>query len=397
MKTGDLTAREDIHEILRGTIRAGLLARYGCAVNVTPPREGGHSLWLYQPAIGACWNSQLGSGGRRLLANLIRRTPVAWRRPLQFVGGTLLCTRVGLRLTSRPEFNLYRSPLEAESTIILVGNRRLRILDLRNRRCLVLAKQGFSADSIRIEVGVRGATAAGPYPWIDNWAEDYRWFEEDLLDALPLPRCPAGWDQGKIAQEVADDLEAWAAPTAQKMSAGEYVQALADGIRDGLGRKVGRYVLAELLSPDWVDSLAHHAQGLEVVETRRTHGDFQPGNILVLGQTRKPLLSDWETSDRRSRWYDRVVFGLRLRLGGAIARRLREFVEGGVSALPAVTEGANRRSAVLALVLLEDFAWLLRESAAGPLHRPASGVFEYARELPLLGPRLEALTARRAA
>lgn len=395
MKLGELRAREDLDEVLKETLRERLSERLGRAVEVSAPEGADENAWRLQPLVGVCWGPGLNDAGRHFIAAMLRGGNSWEARALRAPIRAVLRTAAGLKVTSRRAFGLPSHVVDSTQTLLLLGNRRIRLVFLGSGRCLVLLKAGFSSEGMKTEIQRRGRHLAGPFPKIDAHDEEGRWFEEDVLDAEPLPRCPSSWKPEDLGSLAVKRLEDWSEHTIVWRNATEYVEELRCRLLGGLERRVGKYDLRLLLKPEWLDALSQRATRLGTIETRVSHGDLQPGNILVERTSRVPLITDWETSDRRSVWYDRLVWALETRYGGDLMKRFNTFVTTGTSKRHPLVELRSRpqRQSVVALFLLEELEWLIRESTAGPLVCPGAGVFEYARELRKAGEGLGGIFA----
>ena len=101
----------------------------------------------------------------------------------------------------------------------------------------------------------------------------------------------------------------------------------------------GLIVNRQILTGNHKDHIRDFAQGLgliirqgapenlQSIPTTVAHGDFQPANILLDGES--PWLIDWEYSSRRQAGYDALVYGLSARFPTGLAARAAVFVETG--------------------------------------------------------------------
>jgi hypothetical protein len=114
------------------------------------------------------------------------------------------------------------------------------------------------------------------------------------------------------------------------------------------------------------------------IELSQSHGDFQAGNIMVSHKNADVTLIDWEHSAERTHLYDRMVNGLKSRASKGLAERVR-------NALQRDLPGVRVNGQAMALFLLEDLAWFLRESLTGPFTMASEGLVQYRREVESLG------------
>ena len=119
--------------------------------------------------------------------------------------------------------------------------------------------------------------------------------------------------------------------------------------------------------------------------TALTHGDFQPGNMLVDGN--KVWLIDWEYSGRRQVGYDALVYALRSRFPDGLAARMGQMLDGSgaMESLPLSLgldwQDAAHRRAHLWLFLLEELALHLAENANPRFNRLSEGLATLQQEI----------------
>ncbi len=115
------------------------------------------------------------------------------------------------------------------------------------------------------------------------------------------------------------------------------------------------------------ESPASVASAPRTITLAQSHGDFQPGNILVERATDRVLIVDWEYSEQRSYGYDFWVYDLAMRSPAGLADRVRRHQGDGWAA---------------SLALLEDLIRLLQEGTSGHYVAPSLAYRQMAAELP---------------
>jgi len=233
----------------------------------------------------------------------------------------------------------------ASDRIIMPGNRRIRFFDLAEGRSRVVLKDGFSSDAIEAELAIRAADGAGPFPPILAHNCAAGWFTEPIFDGLVLARVASRSTRRHCLDLAQRTLSAWAAPKRRFESTEDWWER----------NTVARLHLGDLLPV--VEALIGR---FERVEVQPSHGDFQPGNILVAPDHRRTWLLDWEFHGIRSVHYDTIVLmtGLRWpeRAEAAIVRAIAGRLK--IPSFKSLTAIERRRAVVLALV--EDITLRLR-------------------------------------
>jgi len=233
-----------------------------------------------------------------------------------------------------------------------------------------MLKAGFEPAPVLKEVGVRGK-GDGPFPRITSWDPAGTWFEEPIIEGFALPRCPPWKDRSAFEQKALRLLASHLKAKVRPRAAVAYAMALSESVQAQALRMDARVAgdLARRLGPV-LPVLASEAGLLAEVPLSETHGDFQPGNVLVENGTERVLLTDWEHAEERYAKYDFLVWGLRSRFAAGLSARLQAFLSRGAlgpaaAYLPEIENAAWRRRA-LALFLLEELSWILRDGLSGP-------------------------------
>ena len=284
---------------------------------------------------------------------------------LQFVAGSVLTRWPMTRLLQRQAFMLGHP--DAAQVLILPGNRRVRVLNFATGRAQSIMKLGYVSTPIVNEVETRlrapEAIARGLMLPILKAQVDGTpaWLEEPLIEGWALPRCPPHIGRAKIAATLVARLWAW-----QQAQEGEGVAA-ADYAKGLVQRLAGA---RNLCSPRALIELELQASALGEVRLCLSHGDLQPGNLMIerrgaLGrQLVDAIWIDWEYAGWRYEAYDLLSWGLQPRYG-QLREKLRAFVEDGPQGpswkcvAPHLPLGSKAwRRAAAALFELEELRWI---------------------------------------
>lgn len=388
LRIADLRRREPFDDILRRTLTCGWTEQYKEEIRVLPAGTEAGIPWLVQPLLNAYFVPNCGERARAFLRDNFRYTSVASRFPFQWVLGTVLSSRAGLRLTGSPAFRLSASLPNEEDLLVVPGNQRIRVFDFKAGVCRVFLKNDFDPATMLREIKIRGEGAPGPFPSMMAWSEDGRWFEEPIIDGFVLARCPPNINRVAVEQKAFEVLDTWLDRSSAVTHAEHRVTTLEQAITRMITVLTARFegVAAKELK-GWVDTLANAAMALGHIPLAETHGDLQPGNILVEHNSQRIILIDWEHSCQRYRLYDHLVFGLRTRSPLGLSERLQRFTLARADGLAFLSMPKERpwRVAALALFLLEDLNWMLAESTRGPFVALSEGLQLYLQELRTFG------------
>lgn len=377
MRISELRAREDFSTILRSTLAAGWSRTLGVEVEVHAPGAGSGQEWFVNPVFSALHTRDVNVHARRFLADSFKFTPKRARLPFQFLLGTAAATRSGAELLARPVFSVRPGLPGASSIVVVPGNQRVRTFDLQTNKTRVFLKTGFDSECMRREIELRSqATTDAPFPPILVSDETATWFEEALMDGWSLPRCPPWIERRPLEEEAFETLGRWLRETSAPVSAEEYLGGVLASLEEGSSRLFVPSDERDALRRDF-DRLGRLAKRLGSLELARSHGDFQPGNVFVERATKAVRLVDWEYSDERSIFYDRIVYCLDVRFRGWVDR-FEAFARDGKAVrsrpppLVNVRDEVERRS-ILALFALEEFQWRLRAASFVPSPVPFAG------------------------
>lgn len=394
MRITEMQQREPFVEILTGTLSQGWSEQYATSVRVIPAEKRVGDVWKMQPLLNACYHQPLGWKARDFLRDGFRHTPVVWRRPAQWLIGTVLASSYGLKRWSESVFQVIQGPVEINRLLVMPGNQRVRVFDFQTNTSRVLLKAGFEPGGMLREIQIRGTAIAadGPFLPMTDWAEGGDWFEEPLIRGFTLPRCPANLPRARYEQRARVALSEWLDNTTRSVEAREWIASLHQKLTDLIACNATRYPRFEREAIQRVvEVLIRQAQTLERIEVAQSHGDFQPGNVLIEPQTDRVYLIDCEYSEYRLKQYDFWVYELRSRWPSGLANRLIAFVRGGCQTRGGEAFSRSECRAQLSLFLLEDLVWLLATSIAGPFNTLPASLDIYCRELLALGPDLAEL------
>ena len=407
MRISLLLEREPFGPIVEQTLARFWREQYGCDYRVRW-HEGcpgvkalkaipgaGEQLWLCNIYLNAFFTPEV----NRELFDPIRRefarSMVRWRRPLQRAYVAMAVWPMGAPWMAQANLSVTPSVPDVENKILVAGNHKLRVLDLKARAAYAISKGEFGNGFLRREVSARRQAAwlGLPVPELKLVAGDGSWFSESYVSGTPLNRLADRESASLAASRAALALFRLLEETASEERIADYSALLREKIESLVEsshllsefdrRRIGRAVKSltsevEALQP---------AGGGRVV-TALAHGDFQPANIL--SNDEGVWLIDWEYSARRQAGYDALVFALGSRSPSGLAERLEGFVAHGlpetfsIGRLPwpgADWSDSKGRRLRAALFLLEELLMHLEENADPCFSRPGGGLMALRREI----------------
>lgn len=383
MNIAEMRQREPFAETLVATLAKCWSIEFGTPVTVVAG-EGTGQVWRERRPFGAFTTGSPARPCREFLRDSFRFTPVAWRLPGQWLLGTLGATRQALMVGAGDAIRVSPAIPSAADRVIVPGNLRVRVFDFDRGVVRVAGKVGFTDAGFRREVAVRSGGISGPFPAITQHDVSAGWFEEPILDALSLPRCPGRANRREALSAALAALDKWSAPTGVAADAAEWATQTRERLRKLLLAIDAAYGSSKSGQvDDHAGSLAAIAATLESFTTVMSHGDLQPGNVLVGRGAPSVIIIDWEHSDRRFESYDRLVLGLGTRAPKGLTERIRGFIAGDrVLGFESTRDERGYRTAAAAMLVLEDLLWNATECLAGPFPMPSPDFLLYRDELP---------------
>jgi Ser/Thr protein kinase RdoA (MazF antagonist) len=207
------------------------------------------------------------------------------------------------------------------------------------------------------------------------------WYDEPIFEGFSLPRFPRPAAVAGISAQACRALTEWEREDLRMVDATTYAEGIVEELRERWEQLNHRFGIGEWPSA-LIDRLVRPVAQLEEVEvTGRSHGDLQPGNIMVDPSGEDIRIIDWEHVGTRSLEYDSLVLSLSCRSGDGMAQRLERFVEGATTAVLApLHKDVRWRRARAHLLLLEEMAWYTAESTEPALRLPSRGLVNVLRE-----------------
>lgn len=366
MDARELAEREPFLDLATATLSRAFEQLFGHPFQVTAGQGAGQA-WLALPPLHGFFTAHASGEVRRFLKNGFRYTTVARRGVPQYLLGTVLGTRAATPL-ARKAFSVSPPVPSAEALLLMPGNQRFRIFDFRRWTTRVVAKRGFGSRGVEGEVRFRSAMT-GPFLPLIRWAADFAWYEEPIVDGYALARCPPWLDRDRAASLALQDLDRFAARTRRLGSREEYVGALMDCIARSNDVVHARFARPLVNAASLARLRDCALAGPRSIELAQTHGDLQPGNIIVVPGAH-PVVVDWEHARERLRRYDGWVYSLGTRRGDRLPRLAR-----------CALELAGEARADFAAFLLEETRFYVEEASSGPFPRIPRGCEQFAGDL----------------
>lgn len=307
-----------------------------------------------------------------------------WKRPIQLLYWYIATNRLTAQFFCPYQLMVTPGLSHGDDYLIIGGNNRIRMLDRKNRLSYVISKAGFSRERTEIELAVRKKYPFLPIPAVQKIASDFLWYAEEYISGTPVNRIPDKNKAAVVTQKALSHINELAEKTLSHVDSENYRRELVGRISESLTNNL-------LLNPEEKDALLKQMDKLSALLNQvisgnaplalcQSHGDFQPGNILL--ENDRVWLIDWEYTRVRQKVYDLLVFVLGTRFGGSYVLKLQAFLIGENSAafqLPDQLIQLDQKERIVTsiLFLLEELDLYLEENNNPLFTKPTGGLINY--------------------
>jgi hypothetical protein len=392
MKIELLNKRENFPEIFKASLEQFLL-RYA--------NWSGRICWGSGEGLQFRQNEQLNviypvSLARRMVDEVTREfryNPSPARRFAQIIyAGLAIRTPLEI-VVSRVMFAVERPPRDMEAWIFIPGNHSIRIIDFGRQSSIVFPKSGFDINMMRRDAAVRQRFPFLLAPRVVEAPSHGGWYIEERVRGLPLNRLSDPAQRIVALNRAVGSLRTLYAETKVSVKLDCYLERLSrelDVLLVLTGSRMAPNFLARLKEIQERASFVAGKAREDTLEIVQSHGDFQPGNILVDGDVIQII--DWEYSKPRSMVYDYLVFTASSRFSGGLESRLADLLDAASKNNELKSWFGIHRgdiSGCFAIFLLEELTLKLEESAAGSLKDTSWNLLRWLPEVESFMQRLQ--------
>ena len=211
------------------------------------------------------------------------------------------------------------------------GNHTIRIFDCEKKTFIVINKKNFNKELIFNTIEFRNSNSEIIEPKIINFSRNKDWYEEDFIKSIPINRIYNSHLKKKIAEKAFNTLNVIDDKTQVKIQTSTYLKNLSKSINDLLKSYENYYSSKSaneiyIVMIDLLNKTNQLSKNINEITLVKSHGDFQPANILYNFDNNSTMIIDWEYVSLRSRWYDAFVFVLNTRSPNLLRTRLLSFL-----------------------------------------------------------------------
>lgn len=373
MRISDLMPREDFGAVFALTLSRYWSERFDDAYDVRWDDRGsshGRQLWQGNKYLNMFFAADAAAGA---FANVVREYGAArdwWKRPLQYSYATMAVSRPLRPSMSHFAFTAAPAVPASNDTLVMGGNRRIRLVHPAERQTVVILKDGYDPACISNDMNLRTSLPLSFAPRITAASPNGTWYAEEFVAGTPINRLSREHETRCQREARALLLRELIQPTLKRVPAGDYADALNERLRKlaratGIPEEAGKR--AERIARQLREHLTALHGNSEEIPVSMTHGDFQSANILRPIATDTPVVIDWESVSERHAAYDLLVLTLETRRHAPWAQRIEPWIRG-TAAAPGDWPGCasqGERTVSITVFLMEEAVTVLTDA-----HRP---------------------------
>ncbi len=263
---------------------------------------------------------------------------------------------------------LFINPIidDADSILIYPGNRKIRIINFSKSYIDVVLKHGFSSNMLKNEVTFREKFEDEKFILPIKDKKD-RFFREKILKGRSLARINDVEDFNMYCKKVIKIKNKFENQFLESINSKEYIEKLKIKLNDYNGKDKAMLKL-------WYEKITKSLNNF-MIPVSISHGDFQKGNVWI-DENHNIIILDWETWDKRSIWYDKMIFYHRFRNSKFYIQSLKNVI----SEHSNITEKVINIVDILKIFIVEDLIWNIEEENSLPNDVSSFGLNFYKNE-----------------
>lgn len=383
MKIREFSYREPYEETLNAHLMR-LLSTQIPDVRITSPIEDAAQVWFRHLLYDVYVPRGFHASCRAWLSRLYGYAPRWERRIPQWL--VCQCSRLACSdpIFLRPAFGTTHD--FGASCMIMPGNQRFRLYRFHDRTVVTTPKHGFSSTGLETEIAFRQRPDVPDFV-MPCRSQGMEIMEETWLDAIPINRLGNTRQKNEVMPRLHSILAKLRDMDAVTVTGEAYAKTLQEAFDARWKRLSERF--SDLPKNVLAVPFAH---AKDVIQKQahlvlcRSHGDFQPGNILM-DRSGKLTVIDWEDTAIRACGYDAMVFELRARSPRGLAGRVTRFIQDAAPLPPFLSSLHMTRQMLAALWFCEECLWQCEVSARDGICRIPEGFSLFAQETASFFPR----------
>ncbi len=253
-----------------------------------------------------------------------------------------------------------------DSIMIYPSNRKIRIMDFSKEYSDIIVKKGFPAVMIKKEIEFRTLYKEESFILsLDKTGEVS--YGEKIIKGKSLARINSITDFSEYCNKVMDLKNKFENQFLESVNSKEYIEELRTKL-NGYNEKDKSIIKL------WFEKITDSLNDF-IVPVSISHGDFQKGNVWI-EENHNIIILDWETWDKRSIWYDRMIFNNRFRNSRFYIQSLKNAINGNCNLIKTTIDILD----IVRIFIIEDLIWNIEEDNSLPKNVSSFGMDFYKNE-----------------
>jgi len=252
----------------------------------------------------------------------------------------------------------------SDKILILGGNNRLRIIDIRTNTMTVVLKEGFNRFFFDSEVVIRESQMDLDIPKFFSSDLENTFFTEEIISGTPLNRINNPITSQKSLKQAVLNLQKMYEETNEELTLTKYTSQLKDEVDELINSAVFSSVKTKVAQV--CNQLLSFEKKRISITLAMTHGDFQDANIL--SDNNSIWLIDWENAKKRSIHYDALTWVLNARFPNKFYNVFKSFLKEEKNEkydffkklIPLLD--SNKKDVMLRIFLVENLIYALQQN-----------------------------------
>ena len=314
MKIDTLIFRENFKKIIETTLSDFFNDLYGNKYYINfnrkllkPHKSNSIQSWYCNPLINSIFVKTVDKDVFKSINGEYYFNPVRpWRSFLQKIYLFLSQSRLLRTLMSTYKLEISPKIENPESKLIIGGNKKLRLIDIKNKEVFVILKNGFNKKYIERDKYIRNNFKHLPLPEIIKQGKANFWYSEQYISGVPPNRLKN--NSLNIIKKAILDIRKLNSLSKTEIDVESYLKKLTSKI-NALTKSIP--LIDSLLKTEL--NLIINILAAELMKVKKNkiyvsqcHGDFHQGNVITNGD--KYWILDWENSIINEMGYDLFIY-----------------------------------------------------------------------------------------
>ena len=211
--------------------------------------------------------------------------------------------------------------------VFLGGNNSIKIIDLKNKNCIVLKKYEFNPKFFNQALDIRILYSHLIGNTITDYSKKAFWYKELLLEGIPLDRQKSDLYSARALNIAKENMKQIYKVSTRYYKFEPYINNIIKKINQEINNLNNNYKnkfrnkLFEFVDVMRKYLIAQNYKKL-YIPIATSHGDFNEGNIVFSRSKNYVNIIDWEYSDKRVIWYDSFYLALNASNPYGISKRI---------------------------------------------------------------------------